>query len=135
MPFRNGTQTVYSTLFGSLPSALSSFSQSGFFSQCQESLYRNRQKKTSSPYGRISQTIARTAADRVLDTLNDQLTLLSAHPHLGRERPDIAPGLRYCISNNYLVLYRVIEEKVDIIRVLHGARNLPVLFEDEAEAA
>ena len=78
---------------------------------------------------------SQTAADHVLDTLNDQLTLLSAHPHLGRERPDIAPGLRYCISNNYLVLYRVHEEQAEIVRVLHGARNISVLFEDEADAA
>ena len=78
---------------------------------------------------------SQTAADRVLDTLNDQLTLLSSHPHLGKERSDIAPGLRFLIANNYLVLYRAIEKKVDIIRVLHGARNLSVLFDEETDAA
>ena len=71
------------------------------------------------------------AADRVLDSLNDKIALLVDHPFIGPARPDIAPDLRYLISDNYLLLYRVLPESVEIVRVLHGARNLSVLFRDD----
>jgi len=71
------------------------------------------------------------AADKLLDTLDDKIDLLVDHPLLGPARPDIAPDLRYLISENYLILYRVLRESVEIVRVLHGARNLKALFEGD----
>ena len=71
------------------------------------------------------------AADRLLDTLDTKIALLLDHPLLGPARPDIAPNLRYLIADNYLILYRVRKESVEIVRVLHGARNLSVLFKDD----
>ncbi len=32
---------------------------------------------------------------------------------------------------NYLVFYRVIDEGVDVLRVLHGARDIDAIFEAE----
>lgn len=58
---------------------------------------------------------------------------LAEYPLLGPARPDIAPDLRYLVSGNYLVLYRVRSESVEVVRVLHGARNLKALFEDEGQ--
>ena len=54
--------------------------------------------------------------------------MLADHPLLGPARPDIAPDLRYLISGNYLILYRALGDSVEIVRVLHGARNLSALF-------
>ena len=71
------------------------------------------------------------AADTVLDTLNKKISLLADHPLLGPARLHIARDLRYLISGNYLILYRVIKENVEIVRVLHGARNLSALFKDD----
>ncbi len=71
-----------------------------------------------------------SAADRVLDILDARMMRLAEHPLLGSARPDIAPGLRYLVSGNYLVLYRVMGESVEVVRVLHGARNLKALFEN-----
>ena len=73
------------------------------------------------------------AADRVLDTLDARMQLLADHPLLGPARPDIARDLRYLVSENYLILYRVLDDVVDIVRVLHGARNLRALFKDDGE--
>ena len=72
-----------------------------------------------------------SAADRVLDILDARMMRLAEHPLLGPARPDIAPGLRYLVSGNYLVLYRVMGESVEVVRVLHGARNLNALFEND----
>ena len=71
------------------------------------------------------------AADTLLDTLTKKIGLLADHPLLGPARPDIACELRYLISGNYLILYRVHLDAVEIVRVLHGARNLSGLFKDD----
>jgi toxin ParE1/3/4 len=72
-----------------------------------------------------------SAADKLLDTLNKRIGTLADHPLLGPARPDIAPDLRYLVSLDYLILYRVRKDAVEIVRVLHGARNLSALFKDD----
>jgi toxin ParE1/3/4 len=64
------------------------------------------------------------AADKLLDRIEVQCELLANHPQLGPARDDIAKGLRYHPLANYLILYRVIAQGVEIVRVVHGARNI-----------
>ncbi len=64
------------------------------------------------------------AADKLLDRIEVQCELLANHPQLGPARDDIAKGLRYQPLANYLILYRVIAQGVEIVRVVHGARNI-----------
>ncbi|MBZ9965267.1 type II toxin-antitoxin system RelE/ParE family toxin [Mesorhizobium sp. B292B1B] len=45
------------------------------------------------------------------------------HPLSGAPRDDIAPGTRHLIVGNYLTLYRVEDDAIEILRVLHGHRN------------
>jgi toxin ParE1/3/4 len=73
-----------------------------------------------------------TAADTLLDTLDKKIALLADHPLLGPARPDIARDLRYLVAKNYLILYRVLPDVVEVVRVLHGARNLKALFSEES---
>ena len=68
------------------------------------------------------------AADRLLDTINEKCELLADHPKLGPARPDLAPDLRYFPVGSYLILYREIATGVEIVRVLHGVRNLNAIF-------
>ena len=67
-------------------------------------------------------------ADRVIDAIRDRVAPLSDFPELGPERPEIAPGMRVLVEGNYLILYRVTEEAVEIVRVVHGARDLAALL-------
>ena len=69
------------------------------------------------------------AADRVLDAIDRRCALLADDPALGPARPDIAPQLRYSPVGSYLIFYRQVAEGVEIVRVLHGARNLHAIFE------
>ena len=64
------------------------------------------------------------AADRWLDTLEEKLSLLADNPLMGPARPDIAPGLRYHPAGNYLLLYRIVSGGIEVVRVVHGARDL-----------
>ena len=68
------------------------------------------------------------AADALLDDIDRKCDLLARNPHLGQARPDIAPDLRYFPAGNYLILYRITPEGVEIVRVVHGARQLTNLF-------
>ncbi len=68
------------------------------------------------------------AADRLLDALDARCARLAEHPHLGPSRDDIRLGLRYLVEGEYLILYRIVDEGVEIVRVVHARRNLPGLF-------
>ncbi|RWO98031.1 MAG: type II toxin-antitoxin system RelE/ParE family toxin [Mesorhizobium sp.] len=64
------------------------------------------------------------AAVRLVDTLERRWDLLTLHPFSGAPREDIAPGIRHLVVGEYLTLYRVGEDSVEILRVLHGRRNI-----------
>jgi len=68
------------------------------------------------------------AADRWIDTLEEKIQLLADNPLMGPSRPDIARELRYHPVGNHLLLYRVIQGGIEIVRVVHGARDLLDLF-------
>lgn len=70
------------------------------------------------------------AADRVLDDIEEKFLLLADQPGLGPARPDIAPDLRYSPVRRYLILYRQITDGIEIVRVVHGARDVPTLMAD-----
>jgi toxin ParE1/3/4 len=43
-------------------------------------------------------------------------------------RDGLAPGLRLAAIGRYVIFFRLIDSTVRIERVLHGARNLPVVL-------
>ena len=69
------------------------------------------------------------AADRLIDSVLSQYRHLTAHPYLGRLRNELRPGLRSWAVGNYVIFYAATDDRLEIIRVLHGARDLPPLFE------
>jgi toxin ParE1/3/4 len=50
--------------------------------------------------------------------------LVANHPQIGPARDDIFAGVRIVPVGNYLIFYCLVERHVDIVRVLHGARDL-----------
>ena len=76
------------------------------------------------------------AADRFLDATESTFQRLAEHPHIGVAcgfSGEFADLRRYSVrgSPNYLVFYRIREQSVEIIRVLHGARDIEAMFEPE----
>ncbi len=49
---------------------------------------------------------------------------LADNPLMGPARPDIAPEFRYHPVGNYLLLYRIVSGGIEVVRVVHGARDL-----------
>ncbi len=67
-------------------------------------------------------------ADRFLEKIDQHCNTLASQPEMGLNRDDLAPSLQSFPIGNYLILYRPIEDGIDIIRVLHGGRDLEALF-------
>lgn len=73
------------------------------------------------------------AADQVLDQIGQKCEMIREFPHIGRLREDLSIGLRSITSGKYVICYRVKDDRVDVIRVLHGARNLTAIFQNSQE--
>lgn len=69
------------------------------------------------------------AADRLLDAIDEKCRLLARTPELGRKRFELAAGLRSLAIGNYVIFYRPAAEGIQVIRVLHGARDIPGQFQ------
>ena len=52
-------------------------------------------------------------------------------PHAGPPRLQWGEGIRIVIHGHYIIIYRVRGEAVQILRIVHGARDLDALFEEE----
>jgi len=66
----------------------------------------------------------RKTADRVLDEIERVCQLIATHPKMGRERPEILPGLRSFGIMSWTIFYRVDADAIEVVRVLHGARDI-----------
>jgi toxin ParE1/3/4 len=67
-------------------------------------------------------------ADNFLDHLNEQAQYLVESPKSGKLRPELAHALRCFPIENYLMFYREQDSYIELVRVLHAARDLEVLF-------
>ena len=67
-------------------------------------------------------------ADRWMDRLDERLQLWATQPMLGRARDELAPGLRSMAFGRYVVFFAPIPDGIDIVRVLHGSRDIDVFF-------
>lgn len=63
------------------------------------------------------------AARAWFDDLHVRFRRLAATPEMGVARDDVRPGLRFFPVGRYLVLYRIDAPHVEIVRVVHGARQ------------
>lgn len=74
-----------------------------------------------------------TAADQLVDRIAAAEDRLALFPRLGKARDDIAPDLRGWTVGDYIVLYRVTLSHLEIVRIVHGARDLGDLLNDQLD--
>jgi toxin ParE1/3/4 len=67
-------------------------------------------------------------AGQFLTRIKDKCQDIAATPLIGRERDDMGRNVRSFPLGRYLIFYRVMGDDVVVVRVLHGARNLPDTF-------
>ena len=68
------------------------------------------------------------ASDKIIDNLAATYETLAQFPEMGRRRDELFPGYRSFTVSPYLIFYQLRPDEIEIIRVLHGARNLPDFF-------
>lgn len=68
-------------------------------------------------------------ADALLERLNAAMALLAERPKIGRERPEIASGLRSFPVWPYVIFYRSLAKGCRIMRVVHGHQDLGRAFD------
>lgn len=68
------------------------------------------------------------AADRIINDIVSKFDLLAQNPKMGRERPDLAPSLRSFPERRYVIFYRPVSKGIEIVRVLHGARDINTIL-------
>ena len=50
---------------------------------------------------------------------------LSQEPNLGRARNEIRNGLRSFIQNKHIIFYRILNDHIRIVRILHARSDIP----------
>lgn len=68
-------------------------------------------------------------ADGFVDKIYETMELLARQPGLGRHQEELAPGIQSFPIGLYVVFYRVVTGAVEVVRVLHGARDIKNIFE------
>ena len=70
-----------------------------------------------------------TNADAFIDRLYETMESLGRNPGSGRHREELAMGIQSFPFGRYLIFYRALTNSVEIVRVLHGARDIENIFE------
>lgn len=69
-----------------------------------------------------------TVAVEFTNLIKRKCYILVDNPCLGREREELASSLRSIPVGNYIIFYRSKDDEVQIIRILHGSRDIDSLF-------
>ena len=69
-------------------------------------------------------------ARRLLRNLNDKLQMLARMPGTGRLRSDLLISMRSFPVGRYVIFYQQTAAGIEILRVLHGSRDVPGVFAD-----
>jgi len=70
------------------------------------------------------------AAERLVSGIVQRFNLLGDYPHMGRSRDhDPGEGRRSLAVGEYVIIYRIEDGEVLILRVLHDRRDLEALFD------
>jgi toxin ParE1/3/4 len=71
----------------------------------------------------------------MVDRLTRRSEQISTYPHSGRKVPEYeVDDLREVIEGPYHLIYRITPERLDVVAVVHGARNLPAAAEENGWA-
>ncbi len=67
-------------------------------------------------------------ADRFLDRLETQVSKLAEFVDMGVARDELAEALKSFPVGRYILFYRVTQEGVELVRVLHSSRDVKLIF-------
>jgi toxin ParE1/3/4 len=69
------------------------------------------------------------AADAFIDSIRRACEPYARQPLMGESRNEFGPDIRgFSHTRNYIVIYRVLDDGIDVLRVIHTARNWRRVF-------
>jgi toxin ParE1/3/4 len=71
-------------------------------------------------------------ADRWVDKLDEKFRLIATQPLMGRSRSELSANVRSFPFGRYVIFYEPIEDGIDVVRVLHSARDIDEVFGEDA---
>jgi toxin ParE1/3/4 len=73
------------------------------------------------------------AGERLLQEFNQKCKQLASFPNIGRQYENLRPDLRGIPLDGYIIFYQIIDNGIEIVRVLSGRRNLKSIFGNQEE--
>jgi toxin ParE1/3/4 len=70
------------------------------------------------------------AGEHFFREFNRKCQQLTAFPNIGKSYAEIRTDLRGLPIEGYVVFYRLLDDGIEILRVVSGRRNLPAIFKD-----
>jgi toxin ParE1/3/4 len=71
-------------------------------------------------------------AEKLIAKLRRRVRFLQTLPLAGRPRPELGEGLRSLVERPHVILYRLIDDAVEIVAFLHGARDIQAALADRS---
>jgi toxin ParE1/3/4 len=69
------------------------------------------------------------SADAFINKLYETIQVLAKQSGSGRHREELAPGILSFPFGRYIIFYRASQGAIEIVRILHGARDIQTIFE------
>ena len=68
------------------------------------------------------------AGERFLQGFSKRCKQLASFPNMGRRYDDLNPGLQGLPLEGHIILYRILDDGIEIVRVANGRQDLQSLF-------
>ncbi len=70
------------------------------------------------------------AGEKFISQFEKKCQYLAQFPNMGRSYDDLKPSLRGLNLGDYIIFYRIIDDGIEIVRVVSGYRDLDSLFSE-----
>jgi toxin ParE1/3/4 len=70
------------------------------------------------------------AADNLFDKLREKFAKLAKFPQMGQGCDYLAASLRSFTVGSYLIFYRILDEGIEIVRIIHGSQDIEQIFKE-----
>lgn len=71
-----------------------------------------------------------THAEQFLKGIDSTLQRIAQFPQIGRKRDELYPGSRSLSYKQFLIFYRLLNDDIEVLRVMSGYQDLTALFDD-----
>ncbi|MBV9557293.1 MAG: type II toxin-antitoxin system RelE/ParE family toxin [Pseudolabrys sp.] len=93
----------------------------------------NAQTDLSEIWSYYFDAAGRVIADKIAREIAETTHLLEDHPFAGRSRDEVREELRSIAVRPHVIFYRVIDNRVEIVRVIDGRRDIEEIFSPPAK--